>query len=78
MCTNLAALLLLTKGGKDPEKPACICAEGSLVQKSLVYREELQRLIKEEINGVMGLSAVFMPVEESTLPGSAAAVLLNQ
>lgn len=77
MCTNLAALLLLTGGGRDKEKPVCICAEGSLVQKGRVYRPVLKALIEEHINGIMGLNAVLVPVEDSTLPGAAAAVLLN-
>ena len=77
MCTNIAAMLLLTGEGKNKDKPVCICAEGSLVQKSRVYREKLEELIETEINGRMGLNAVLRPVEESTLPGAAAAVLTN-
>lgn len=77
MCTNLAALMLLTGKGKNENKPVCVCAEGSLVQKSRVYRPELERLMAEFIGNKLGLNAVLMPVEESTLPGSAAAAILN-
>lgn len=77
MCTNLAAILMLNGGGVDPEKPARICAEGSLVQKGRVYRPELERLLREEIGGKMGLATVLIVGEETTLPGSAAAALLN-
>ncbi len=77
MCTNLAALMLLTGKGKGENKPVCVCAEGSLVQKSRVYRPELERLMAEFIGNKLGLNAVLMPVEESTLPGSAAAAILN-
>lgn len=77
MCTNLAALMLLTGKGKNPDKPVCVCAEGSLVQKSRIYRPELERLMEEHICGILGLHAVLVPVEESTLPGAAAAAILN-
>ena len=77
MCTNLAALMLLTGKGKNADKPVCVCAEGSLVQKSRVYRPELEKLMAEFIGDKLGLHAVLMPVEESTLPGSAAAAILN-
>jgi hexokinase len=77
MCTNLAAILLLTGAGKTPEKPACICAEGSLVQKGRSYRPVLERLLRDEIGGRLGLFAEYRIGNETTLPGSAAAVLLN-
>jgi len=77
MCTNLAAILLLTGAGRDPARPACICAEGSLVQKGRVYRPLLERLIREEIGDGLGRYAVLRIGEETTLPGSAAAALLN-
>lgn len=77
MCTNLGALMLLNGTGRNPEKPVCICAEGSLVQKSRVYRPELERLIDKYLKEKLGLNAVLLPVEESTLPGSAAAAILN-
>ena len=77
MCTNLAAILLLTGEGKDPTRPACICAEGSLVQKGRVYRPLLERLIDEQIRDGLGRYAVLRVGQETTLPGSAAAALLN-
>lgn len=77
MCTNLAAILLLTGEGRDAARPACICAEGSLVQKGRVYRSLLERLIREEIGDGLGRHAVLRIGEETTLPGSAAAALLN-
>ena len=75
MCTNLAAILLLTGAGE--EKPACICAEGSLVQKGRSYRPVLEQLIEQEIGGKLGRKAVLRISQEATLPGSAAAALLN-
>lgn len=77
MCANLAALIMLTGKGKNGDRPVCVCAEGSLVQKSRIYRPELERLMEEHIGGILGLHAVLVPVEESTLPGAAAAAILN-
>ena len=68
MCTNLAAILLLSG-----EKKANVCAEGSLVQRSRAYRPALERLLREEIGGKLGLEAELTLGNESTLPGSAAA-----
>ncbi len=72
MCTNLAAIALLSR-----EKQICICAEGSLVQKSRIYRPTLEKLIREEIEEKLGCAASFTVGSETTLPGSAAAALLN-
>ena len=77
MCTNLAAILLLTGAGKTAEKPACICAEGSLVQKGRSYRPVLEQLLRDEVGGRLGLFAEYRIGNETTLPGSAAAALLN-
>ena len=77
MCTNHAAILLLTGEGRNPEKPVCICAEGSLVQKGKTYRPILERLLKEELQEKMGRFVVLNVGQETTLPGSAAAALLN-
>ena len=77
MCTNLAAILLLTGEGTDPEKPVCICAEGSLVQKGRVYRPCLEKLLKEEVEGKLGRHVHLQVSYETTLLGSAAAALLN-
>ena len=76
MCTNLLAIMLLTGEGKEKEKPFCVCAEGSLVQKGRLYRPALERLLQEE-GEKLGLYAVLKVGEESTLPGAAAAALLN-
>ncbi len=72
MCTNLAAILLLSG-----EKSIRICAEGSLVQKGRVYRPTLERLIQQEIREKLGGGVRFSVGYETTLAGSAAAALLN-
>ena len=77
MATNLAAILLLTGDGTDPERPVCVCAEGSLVQKSRVYRPCLERLLQEEIGGKLHRAVELKVSYETTLSGSAAAALLN-
>lgn len=76
MCVNLMAILMLTGEGTDPEKPVCICAEGSLVQKSRSYRPTLEKLL-EENSAKLCRRVVFNVDYETTLPGSAAAALLN-
>ena len=55
-----------------------MCAEGSLVQKSRHYRPMLERLLKDDIGVRLGRYAVLKVGEETTLPGSAAAALLNR
>ena len=74
MCINLIALTLLTGGGRD--KPVCILAEGSLVQKGRSYRPELEALLAR-YTAERGLKLELHVTEETTLPGSAAAALLN-
>lgn len=78
MCANIGALLLLTDGGKDPARPVCVCAEGSLVEKSRFYRPQLERLLRESLGEGLGRWAVLRPVREATIAGSAAAALLNR
>ena len=75
MCVNLLALAELIGGGK--EKPICIMAEGSLVQKGRCYRPELLRLLKVYGADRRGLQLELHVGQETTLPGSAAAALLN-
>ena len=78
MCSCIGGMLLLTGAGQSEDKPACVCAEGSLVQKSRHYRPMLGRLLKDDIGGRLGRYAVLKVGEETTLPGSAAAALLNR
>ncbi len=77
MCTNLAAIMLLTGEGNEENRPVCICAEGSLVQKGRHYRPVLERLLQEQAAEKLGKHAVLKVGQETTLPGSAAAALLN-
>ena len=72
MCANLAAIAILSE-----EKTVSICAEGSLVQKSRVYRPTLERLLQEVVEHNLGRKLNFTVGYETTLAGSAAAALLN-
>lgn len=74
MAINLAAILLLTGGGKD--KPALICAEGSLVQKSRVYKPALDKYLAA-FAAERKLKYEYLVGDGSTMPGSSAAALLN-
>lgn len=77
MCANLTGILLLTGEGKDPERPVVVCAEGSLVQKGRLYRPTLEKLL-HDCAGALGRSVRLQVGEETTLPGAAAAALLNR
>lgn len=74
MCTNLLALALLMDAGRD--KPVCVLAEGSLVQRGRHYRPVLERLLREE-GEKLGVTLELNVGSETTLPGAAAAALLN-
>ena len=74
MCANLLALGKLSGAGR--EKPICVCAEGSLVQKCRVYREALESFLAE-YGESMDMRFELRVGEETTLPGAAAAALLN-
>ena len=76
MCTNLTAIALLTGEGED--KPICVCAEGSLVQKSQHFLPLLKEYLEEYACGVFGKKLELTVGYETTLPGAAAAVLLNK
>lgn len=78
MCTNLAAIILLTGDGTHKDKPVFVCAEGSLVQHSRCYRSMLEELMEENITGKLGRYAVLKIQDGATMPGSAAAALLNR
>ncbi len=75
MCVNLLALAELAGGGRD--KPVDITAEGSLVQKGRCYRPELERLLTLYGTAGRGIRYELHVGSETTLPGSAAAALLN-
>lgn len=77
MCVNLLAIALLIGAGKEADRPVCVCAEGSLVQRSHHYRPVLEKLLETEGREKLGLHFLLLVGSETTLPGSAAAALLN-
>ena len=78
MCANLTAIMLLTGAGGDALRPVCVCAEGSLVDRSRHFRPMLERYLQEYAAGRFGKHAVMRVSRETTLSGSAAAALLNR
>lgn len=78
-CTaaNIAAIMLLTGAGTEREKPMCVCAEGSLVDKSTHFRPMFLSFLEEYAAGKLGRYAEIKVGRETTLPGSAVAALLN-
>lgn len=78
MCSTLLGIMLLTDAGNDRDRPVCICAEGSLVDKSRFFRSYLLDYLKKYGEEKLGKYAVMRIGYETTLPGSAAAALLNR
>ena len=77
LCTNILAIMLLTGAGLDAAKPMCVCAEGSLVQRSRHFRPMLEGFLKTYGEDKLARYAVLNVANETTLPGSAAAAILN-
>lgn len=78
MCVNLLALGLLIGQGRDASRPICVCAEGSLVQKCEPYREYLSAMLRDKGERELGIYMQLRIGQETTLPGSCAAALLNR
>lgn len=76
MCVNLTAIALLTGEGVD--KPLGVCAEGSLVQKSRHFCPLLEKYLESCALEHFGRRLEMNVGYETTLPGAAAAALLNQ
>ena len=75
MCCNLSAILLLTGEGAD--KPVCISVDGSLFKKSALFRPLLEKHMQDFAGETLGRKFEFITSDETTLLGTAAAVLLN-
>ena len=76
MCANLMAMAELTDAGRNGRK-AAIFAEGSLVQRNHFYAPELKRLLQLYLREELGRDVTLVIEDGTTLPGAAAAVLLN-
>ena len=77
MATNILSILRLNDSGRTPEKPACVCAEGSLVARSRYFLLFLQKSLNELRNAAEPRYVDVILGNDTTLPGSAVAVLLN-
>ena len=75
MCANLTAMAELTDAGRNGT--TAVFAEGSLVQHSHLYAPELKRLMKLHLQEELGRDVRLIIEEDTTLPGAAAAALLN-
>ena len=75
--SNILAILRLNNTGRTAEKPACVCAEGSLVARSKYFLPFLQKALEEAKTGDDPRFAEIALGHETTLPGSAVAALLN-
>ncbi len=71
------AVMLLNGSGTSKDRPACVCAEGSLIAKSRFFREELVSALEEYAERGMNLYCRIVLGNGTTLPGSASAVLIN-
>lgn len=77
MAATILAIMLLNDSGNNADKPMCVCAEGSLISRSKFFLPELEQCLKEIAQGKYHKHAVIVVGNETTLPGSAAAALLN-
>ena len=78
VCANLSAILILTDKGADPARPACICADGSVIRRSRAFSSELSHYLDSFTRAVLGRHTVLRCVEDSTTLGTAAAALINR
>lgn len=77
MATNILALMLINDSGKDAAKPACVCAEGSLISRSRYFLSFLRKALDEVKTGEDARFAEIVLGHDTTLPGSAVAALIN-
>ncbi|MDO5445188.1 MAG: hypothetical protein Q4F31_06160 [Eubacteriales bacterium] len=77
MASVILAIMLLNDSGKTPDCPMCVCAEGSLISRSTYFLPELKKCLKEISEREEPRFAEIVVGNETTLPGSAVAALLN-
>ena len=77
VCANISAILVCTDRGDDPAKPACVCADGSVIRHSAVFQQELQYYLNSFTRAILGRHAVLDIIDDSTTLGTAAAALLE-
>ena len=63
--------------GKNPSKPVCITAEGTLFTKSVLFRPKLDYYMKSYIQDKLGRYCDIISIDDSTLCGTGIAALHN-
>ena len=76
MCANLTAMAELADAGRNGK--AAVFAEGSLVQKNRIYQPKLKELLDRNLRTGLGRDVELVVEEDTTLPGAAAAALMNK
>ena len=74
---NILAILELNGTGREADKPACVCAEGSLIAKSKYFLPFMEKALAEAAAGPDPRYVKVVLGHDTTLPGSAVAALLN-
>lgn len=72
-----AGILICTDKGGSPERPCCVCAEGTTFRKSEHFREILDMLVEEYIGKQHNRYLEFVAIENATLAGTAVAGLID-
>ena len=76
--TVFGAILTHGDSGKNPEKPVCITAEGTLFTKSVLFRPKLDKYMKNYVQDKLGCYTDIITVDDSTLRGTAIAALIAE
>ncbi|GHU51179.1 hexokinase [Clostridia bacterium] len=65
-------------GGKNPERPVCISAEGTTFYNARLLRPGLERYMEKYTRGELGYHYDFVRIEDATILGSAVAGLAGE
>lgn len=57
--------------------PVCVCAEGTTINKSPIYKPLVEEAVKKQLGDRFGVKLEFVYVEDATLKGTALAAALN-
>lgn len=75
VAAELAAIY--ERKGLGDTKPACVCAEGSTVNKNPIYKPLIEQAVEKRLTRLFGTKITFVYVEDATLKGTALAAALN-
>ncbi|MDO4565880.1 MAG: hypothetical protein Q4B42_00980 [Oscillospiraceae bacterium] len=77
LAVSLCGILECTDVGKTPERPACVCVEGTTFHKSENLRALINECVEGYIKGERGRWLEFVKIENATLAGTAVAAALD-